>query len=132
MAITTVLPSGVQVSIPGAYVQQSVVTDNSGLATSGVITIVGEAVQGPAWGQELDITQNFYSPDRIADVRAKYGSGPIVDAFRAIAAPTTDTSIAGAASRVYIVKTNQGGQASALLTRSGLTAWEKVRRSFLW
>lgn len=103
---------------PGAYFDVKVKSTPVGAATSGNIVIIGEAAGGAAVSG-IDSTNgdllkdNFFTPDQLDLVTDKYVSGPIVDAFRAIAAPSSDANITGSASRIYIAKTNVSTKASA-------------------
>lgn len=99
-------------NIPGAYVNTTVISNASGLATSGVILIMGEAAGGPDYSV-ANLANNFYGPTSLNQVRAIYTSGPIVDAFAALSAPSNDPDIVGTASSIYIIKTNKGTKASA-------------------
>lgn len=115
--------------IPGAYPTIKVQTDNSGLATNGVLMLVGEAEAGPDWSLETKISDNSFGPDQIADIVAKYQSGPLVDAARAAAAPANDDAITGSPSRLVLVKTNVSAKASlALAAFSGTygTLYERL------
>lgn len=106
--------SSVVTNIPGSYVEARVKSTPVGLATTGIIAIIGEASGGAAFSSE-QLKDNFFSVDQGAEVAAKYISGPIVDAFRALSSPSADVQIAGSANRIYIVKTNSGTKASALV-----------------
>jgi hypothetical protein len=109
-------------NVPGAYVNTTVISNASGLASSGVVLIMGEAAGGPSYS-EVTLANNFFGPSAINQVRAIYTSGPIVDAFTALAAPSNDPDISGTATSIYIIKTNQGTQASAIVPGYGkLTA----------
>lgn len=114
---------GVLLDIPGAYPSVSVQTSNSGLATTGVIMLVGEADSGPDYTLESDLSTNYFGPDQVGSVVAKYKSGPIVDAFRAAAQPANDPQIVGSPSRIYIAKTNPSVKAQASMARAGLTSY---------
>jgi len=104
--------SWINTPIPGAYVQTQVISNASGLASSGVVLIMGESTAGPAYN-EITLANNFFGPTAINQVTAMYGSGPIVDAFRALAAPSNDPDIVGTSTTIYIMKTNKGTQATA-------------------
>jgi hypothetical protein len=130
MALSYIDDSGAVIYQPGAYPKYTVVNNQVGLSTSGVMVLVGEAMQGPSFAQESDITQNVYGPGQLAAVRTKYGSGNIVDAFSALAVPSKDPQITGAAQAIYILKTNQGGLASTSMTRAGLAAYRKAQSNF--
>jgi len=99
-------------NVPGAYVNKQVISSSSGLATSGVVLIMGEAAGGPDYTQAV-LANNFYGPSALNTVRAMYTSGPIVDAFAALSAPSNDPDISGTANSIYILKTNIGSKASA-------------------
>jgi len=103
--------------IPSARSTINVVQQASGLATTGIIMIVGEADQGPDFTQEEDLADNLFGPNQIGEVRAKYGTGRIVDAFNGIAVPANDPQIQGAPAGIIIVKTNAGSKADATLTK---------------
>jgi hypothetical protein len=118
MAQSYVTDAGVLV-IPGAYPTVKVQAGASGLSTTGVIMLVGEADGGPDFTLEADLTLNSFGPDQQADVVAKYKSGPLVDAFRAAAQPANDPDIVGAPNRFIIVKTNPSTRATAILSKVG-------------
>lgn len=105
--------------IPGAYPTSTVQSGASGLATTGVIAIIGEADAGPDFTMELDLDLNRFSPDSLADVVAKYKTGRLVDAFRGAAVPANDPAITGAPSTFILVKTNSSAKASTLLAKVG-------------
>jgi hypothetical protein len=94
-------------------------TTPSGLATTGVIALIGESNQGPDFTLEQDLQLNAFGPDSFASVAAKYGSGPLVDGFRAMCAPSKDPGITGAPQAIIIVKTNVSGKASGALPKIG-------------
>ena len=62
--------------IPGAYAKYTVQSANAGLATTGVLMLVGEADAGPDWSLEEDLEENSFGPDQLTAVIAKYKSGP--------------------------------------------------------
>jgi len=109
---------------PGAYFDVKVKSTPVGVASSGNIVIIGEAAGGAKYTDE-DLKENFFTPDQLDRVEAKYISGPIVDAFRALSAPSSDANITGSANRIYIVKTNGGSQASAAVATSYGTLKDK-------
>ncbi len=104
---------------PGAYSDYKVKSSPSGLATTGVLMLVGEADAGPVYSLESDLESNAYGPDQLGDVEAKYGSGPLVDAFRAACAPADDPDITGSFSSAILVKTNSSAKASNTLPAIG-------------
>lgn len=124
MALQAVTPEAV-LTIPGAYASFRVQTNPSGVATSGVLFLVGEADQGPAFSEEDDLSQNFYGPDNIAAIVAKYGSGRLVDAARIAAAPANDPDIVGSPQGFYLIKTNVSEKASVELDNDYGTIYDK-------
>jgi hypothetical protein len=125
MAQNYVSTEGSQVT-PGATVGYKVQTATSGLATSGVVMLVGEADAGPDWTLEESLQDNSFGPDEGAAVVAKYGSGPIVDGFNAVKNPLNDPNVIGAVSRVIIAKSNVSTKASASLAKYDTTSWATV------
>jgi hypothetical protein len=110
-------------TVPGAYPTFKVQAQNSGLATTGVLMLVGEATAGPDWTLESNLQKNSFGPDQVGDVIAKYGSGPIVDAVQAWASPANDDQIPGAPQAFIIVKTNASTQAKGTLTDWSTSTW---------
>lgn len=100
---------------PGSYSKTTVdLTGGFPIAPAGSVGIVGEADAGMP-GSADDIRTNFFTPGQMAEVFAKYKSGPIVDAFRLLAVPSNDARIANGANKIYIYKTNASTQASGTL-----------------
>lgn len=106
--------SFVNTNIPGAYPEVTVKSTPVGITNTGDIVIIGEAAGGPDYTEEI-LKDNFFSATQLDRVKAKYISGPIVDAMAAITSPSNDTDIQGSAGRVYIVKTNGGSKASSMI-----------------
>lgn len=106
--------SFVNTNIPGAYPEVTVKSTPVGITNTGDIVIIGEAAGGPDYTEET-LKDNFFSATQLDRVKAKYISGPIVDAMAAITSPSNDTDIQGSAGRVYIVKTNGGSKASSMI-----------------
>lgn len=126
MAYTLTLASGATLVIPQSSVDVNVVTNPTGLALSGVITLVGEANEGPSWSQDLangvKPSQNSFSVGDIARVTAKYGSGRLVDAYRAAIAPSASNRIQGGPNRIILVKTNSSTIATITTEDAALKA----------
>lgn len=122
MAYQYTTASGVTLIVPDTSIDVSVVSNPTGLATSGVIAIIGEADEGNSWSQDLaegfKLSSNSYGPTDIARVTAKYGSGRLVDAFRGAAAPSASDRIPGSPNRIILVKTNNS-QKAYFLTKDG-------------
>lgn len=118
MAKSLVTTDG-NLTIPGAYAKYTVQQSPSGLATTGVLMLVGEAEAGPDWTLEDDLEANAFGPDQMADIQAKYKSGPLVDAANAASSPANDPNITGSFNRIILAKTNVSGKASATLLKYG-------------
>lgn len=112
--------------IPSAVSSIQVATSNSGLGTTGVLMLVGEAESGPDFSLEDDLQSNSFGPDQVAAVLTKYQAGPLVDAFRAAAQPANDPNIQGSPSRVILVKTNVSARAKSALTVFGDGAYNSA------
>ena len=106
--------SSLNTNIPGAYPEVTVKSTSVGITSTGDIVIIGEAEGGQDYTQEA-LVDNVFTATQLDRVTAKYLRGPIVDAMSALVSPSNDTNIAGSAGRVYIVKTNSGTQASAIV-----------------
>lgn len=104
----------INTNTPGAYPDTNVVSKPVGLGSSGIIVIFGEADGGDSY-QSTALANNKFTADQLAKVTSKYLSGQIVDAFAALSAPSGDTDIKGTANVIYIVKTNRGTKASAVV-----------------
>lgn len=118
MAQSYTTPEGVTLKIPGAYPSVQVAASNTGLSTTGVLMLVGEADAGPDHTLESDLEATCsFGPDQEAEVVAKYVSGPLVDAFRAATAPSATDEVQGAFSRCILVKTNVSGKAKSTLAK---------------
>lgn len=123
MALDLVTDQGT-IFLPGAYVSTTVQATAGGLGTTGVIALVGEASSGLSFDQESDLAGNCsFGPDQYADVVAKYGSGPLVDAFVGAVHAANDDEIQGSPAQIVLVKTNQSGAASTTLPNYAATTW---------
>ena len=100
---------------PGGYARYNVVAQNNGIATTGIVMLVGEADAGPDYSQEDDLASNIFGPGQIGDVKAKYKTGRLVDAFNMGTVPANDTNIQGAPAGFILVKTNPSTKASSIL-----------------
>lgn len=109
-----VVTSFANTNIPGAIPNISVKSNPVGLGSSGIIVIFGEADGGDSY-QNVVLKNNSFTPDQLDKVTQQYISGQIVDAFRALSAPSSDADITGSANRIYIVKTNASTKASAIV-----------------
>ncbi len=115
MAIQLVTTSGV-LTIPGAYNTIQALQTVTGLSATGVVAIIGEADGGADFSSETSVP--VFGPDQVATVKAKYISGPIVDAMGILANPVSDPQITGVLSSAVIVKTNKSNKASGTLLNS--------------
>jgi len=118
MAFQLTLSQGGVLIIPDSAVNINVASSPSGIATSGIVAIVGEANEGPSWSQDAangnKLSENSYGPTDIARVQAKYGSGRLVDAFRGAITPSASNRIQGSPNRIILVKSNNSTKASRL------------------
>lgn len=105
--------SGSTVVKPDSTVAVNVISNPSGLSSSGVIAIVGEADGGPSWSEETKLSNNLFSATSMNAVKSKYGSGRLVDAFAVATSPSASPAVQGTFNRVLLVKTNKSTKASA-------------------
>lgn len=115
MAQSYVDDNGSVLTVPGTTVSVKVASNQSGIAASGVVTLIGEADEGASFNNESDLKNNAFGPDEFDRVQAKYGSGHIVDAFGMLAAPSNDPAVSGAVTLIRIVKTNESLAASSIM-----------------
>jgi hypothetical protein len=108
----------VNTNVPGAYVEYNVISQPVGVASSGIVVIMGEADGGPSY-ENISLANSLYTPDQLSMVMQRFTSGQLVDAFSALTAPSNDASITGTASQIYVVKTNTGTKATATLASYG-------------
>jgi hypothetical protein len=95
--------SQINTNIPGAYPFINVIGNPVGVTASGIIVIFGEADGGNSY-QNVNLANNFFTPNQLNLVKQQYVSGQIVDAFAALSAPSADPAITGSANRIYIAK----------------------------
>lgn len=114
---------------PGAYPRYNVVQQNNGIATTGIIMLFGEADAGPDFTKEpnQDLSANIFGPGQIGDVKAKYKSGRLVDAFNSGAVPANDPQIQGAPAGFILVKTNASTKATASIAHWDDTAYANLQ-----
>lgn len=112
-AFTTV--DGITLIDPGTYVSLTVQSGQGNSASAGVVTLIGEADEGPGFLDEEDLSQVAYAPDQYGRVLQKYGSGRLVDAFAKVITAANDPNILGAVSLVRMVKTNMSVSAEGAL-----------------
>lgn len=105
--------------VPDSYADAKVAKSFSGLATNGVLLLIGEADVGVDFTQETDLAANSFSPTEDGQVLAKYKSGPLVDAFLAAVAASNDPDIAGSFNQIVLVKTNAATKALGTLSKIG-------------
>jgi hypothetical protein len=108
----------ISTNIPGAYPNVNVISQPTGLGTTGIVVIFGEASGGASYENTV-LANNVFTSDQLAQVTNKYISGSIVDAFTALCDPSNDTGITGTASQIYIAKTNDSTKAASALVDYG-------------
>ena len=105
--------NGATIYHPGAYSKVNI--DLGGgfpLSPTGIVAIFGEADAGAPGANEVNIADNFFTPDQLPQIREKYRSGNIVDACNFLFSPGADGAIPGGAQSVYIYKTNASVRSS--------------------
>jgi hypothetical protein len=108
--------NGKTIRKPGAYSKAS--TDNTAGAPSistDVLMLVGESSIG-APGSVTGVVE--FAVERLSDLIATFGVGPLVDCALAAARPSKQNGVGGA-STIMVYKTNAAQQAAAILKKSG-------------
>jgi hypothetical protein len=116
MAQAYTTQDGITLIDPGTYVSLTVQSGQGNSASAGVVTLIGEADEGPGFLDESDLSQVAYTPDQYGRVVAKYGSGRLVDAFAKVISAANDPNILGGVTLVRMIKTNMSSAASAALS----------------
>lgn len=119
--------NGKTIRKPGAYSKTKV--DNSAgapLRATDVLMIVGESSKG-APGSVTGIVE--FPAERLSDLIATFGAGPLVDAAVAAARPSKQQGIGGS-SIIKIYKTNASTQASASLKKGADTIYTVKDRAW--
>jgi hypothetical protein len=118
MAIEVATDQGV-LSVPGSYVTTKVQSTPGGLATTGILAVIGEADGGPRFSEETRLSENVFGPDQLSELVAKYGSGPLVDAFQVARAASNDAQIQGSFAGFYPIKVNTSVKSATTLPKFG-------------
>jgi len=104
---------------PGAYSKTTIdVGGGFPIGPAGLIAVFGEADAGAPGSTEVDIRNNRFTADQLPQIRAKYRSGPIVDAASFLFAPAADAAIPSGAQTVWFYKTNASVRSSLVLANS--------------
>lgn len=117
MALRYVTRNGSLLIRPDSSVAVQVVNRPGNVAAAGFLALVGEAAEGPSYAQDradenLKPSELFFGPGDLSNVVAKYGSGPLVDAFLNAVSASADPQIPGTISQIYLIKTNNSTKAS--------------------
>jgi hypothetical protein len=110
---------GITLWTPGAYTTTRVAQSAPQDAQLGVVALIGESDEGPAWAAETTgLAAVTFTSGQFADIQQKYGSGRLVDMARLALTPSDDDSISGGAQTLVLMKTNQSVAASLTLSGS--------------
>jgi hypothetical protein len=107
--------AGASLLVPGAYSDVSPATSGLASPALGVIALIGEAEEGPAFSQESGLSAVSFGPDELSAIQEKFGSGELVDAARLAISPSNDPSIQGGAQEIILIKTNASTTAQVSL-----------------
>jgi hypothetical protein len=122
MALQQVNSDGSVLIVPSSSVNITVATQPTGIATSGILALLGEADEGPAWNDSGESLSSLsFSPVDSDRVAAKFGSGRLVDAFRNIGQPSASPKVGGGPNRIILIKTNSSTKASSTTADSSGT-----------
>lgn len=110
----------------GSYSVTKVADGGAAQPQLGVLALVGEANEGPAYSSS-DIEASAFGPDEFSRIEAVFGSGELVDMAKLALSPSGTEEIKGGAQKLYLMKTNSGTKASlALPTSYGSIAYKKA------
>ena len=111
---------------PGAYSRTKIASGGAADAQLGVLAIIGEAEEGPAF-DSANISNSAFGPDQFQDIINKYGSGELVDMAKLALSPSLDPQISDGAQQLFFMKTNVGTKASKVLpTAYGTVSYKKA------
>jgi hypothetical protein len=103
----------------GSYSFTSVAQGAPQEAQLGIVALIGEANEGPAFAAEAEgISATVFNPGQFTAIVNKFGSGQLVDAARLALNPSNDPDIQGGAQQLVLLKTNQSAKASLTLASS--------------
>jgi hypothetical protein len=119
--------AGVELVIPGSYVNTTVINGNAATATTGVIALIGEANSGPSYDnlEKVNVGGVFilrdkttkervaFTPDELTVVKGLFGGGNLVDAFNSCSQPFAPNVVNGAPSLIYCIRTNKTNAVAA-------------------
>ena len=128
MALSFVDTDGTLV-IPQANAQWQVAPSNTGLATRGVVVLVGEAKSGPAYDEADGLSGVTFGPGQYGAVASLFTDGNLVDAFRNVIAASKDPAIRGAPTQIVCLKTNIGAKASVAVGSYGVLQAKQAGRN---
>lgn len=112
---------------PGAYSAYTVATNPTGAPVSGIVTLIGEADGGPDYTLETDLEETaLFGPDQLSEVKAKYLSGNLVDAYAGLVTASGDDEITGAPTAIIFVKTNPSTKASSSILDPASAAYGTI------
>jgi hypothetical protein len=104
---------------PGVYTTTKVQAGGAAQPRLGIMAIIGEADQGDSFANEAGgVAAVSWSPDQYAAIKAKYGSGPMVDAARLAFNASNDPDIQGGAQLLITLKTNQSTKSQLVIPSS--------------
>lgn len=114
----TVNFAGASLVSPGSYTETEIAQSGVSAPTLGVVAIIGESDEGPAFSAEKGLSSVTFGPDEFQAIAAKYGSGELLDAARIAISPSNDPQIKGGAQQLVIIKTNNSVKASLSIPQS--------------
>jgi hypothetical protein len=111
--------NGATIYRPGSYSRTIIdLGGNLPLGPAGLVAIFGEADAGAPGDAEINIANNQFTAERLSSAKAKYRSGPIVDALQFLFSPAADGAIPNGAQNVWVFKTNSSVRSSKILASS--------------
>jgi hypothetical protein len=103
----------------GAYSYTQIAETAAQEAQLGVVALIGESDEGPAWAAETKGLDGVtFTAQQYGAIQQKYGSGPLVDGSKLALSPSADEVIKGGAQQLVTMQTNQSVKASLALASS--------------
>ena len=102
---------------PGAYSKITVASGGSASPQLGVVALIGEANEGPAF-DAANLEASAFGPDQFQSIVSQFGSGELVEMAKLALSPSADAQINGGAQKIYLLKTNPGTKATSTLPTS--------------
>lgn len=107
--------AGASLVDPGSYTDVQIAQSGAAAPALGIVALIGESEEGPAFVNESGLSAVSYGPDEFHAMVEKYGSGELVDAAKLAISPSNDPQIRGGAQEIVLLKTNNSTVAQLVI-----------------